>query len=36
MASLAHGLDICLLHGGDDDQDEYLPPLPVIEESDDD
>ena len=26
----------CFLHGGDDDQGEYLLPLPVIEESDDD
>ena len=37
MASPAHKkLGVCFLHGGDDDPDEYLPPLPVIEESDDD
>ena len=30
----AHELDVCFLHGGDDDPDEYLLPLPVIEESD--
>ena len=27
---------VCFLHGGDDDQGEYLLPLPEIEESDDD
>ena len=32
----AHELDVCFLHGSDDDPDEYLLPLPVIEESDDD
>ena len=36
LASPAHELDVCFLHGGGDDQDEYLPPLPVIEESDHD
>ena len=36
MARPAHRLDVCFLHGGDDDQGEYLPPLPVIEERDDD
>ena len=36
MASPAHALDVCFLHGGDGDQGEYLLPLPVIEESDDD
>ena len=36
MASPAHELDVCFLHGGDNDHGEYLPPLPVIEESDDD
>ena len=33
MASPAHGLDVCLLHAGDDDHGEYLPPTAVIEES---
>ena len=32
MASPAHGLDVCFLNGGDDDQDEYLLPLLVVEE----
>ena len=36
MASPAHELDVCFLHGGDDDHGECLPPLRVIEESDDD
>ena len=36
MASVAHELDVCFLHGGDDDHGEYLPPLLLIEESDDD
>ena len=36
MASSAHELDVCFFHGGDDDHGEYLLPLPVIEESDDD
>ena len=36
MARAAHKLDACFPHGGDDDPDEYLLPLPVIEESDDD
>ena len=36
MASPAHGLDVRFLHGGDDDQDEYLRPLSVTEECDDD
>ena len=36
MASPAHELDVRFLHGGDDDPDEYLLPLPVIEESDGD
>ena len=36
MASPAHELDVCFLHEGDDDPDEYLLPLPVMEESDDD
>ena len=36
MASPAHELDVCFLHGVDDDHGEYLPPLPVFEESDDD
>ena len=36
MASPAHELDVCFLHGGDDDDGEYLPPLPVVEVSDDD
>ena len=36
MASPAHELDVCFLHGGEDDPDEYLLPLPVIEGSDDD
>ena len=36
MESLAHELDVCFFHGGDEDPDEYLFPLLVIEESDDD
>ena len=36
MVNLAHGLGVCFLHGGDDDPDEYLLPLPATEESDDD
>ena len=36
MASPVHELDVCFNHGGDDDHGEYLPPLLVIEESDDD
>ena len=36
MASLAHELGVCFLHGGVDDPDEYLLPLPVIKEGDDD
>ena len=36
MASFAHELDVCFLHGGDDNHGEYLRPLLVIEESDDD
>ena len=36
MASPAHGLDVCFLHGGDDDQDAHVLPLPVMEESDGD
>ena len=35
MASLAYELDVCFLHGGEDDPDEYLLPLLVIAESDD-
>ena len=36
MASPAHELDVCFLHGGEDDPDENLLPLHVIAESDDD
>ena len=36
MASLVHELDVCFLLGSNDDHGEYLPPLLVIEESDDD
>ena len=36
MASLAHELDVCILHAGDDDHGQYLLPLLVIKESDDD
>ena len=36
MASPAQELGVCFRHGGDDDPDEYLLPLPAIEESDDD
>ena len=36
MASPAHELGVCFLHGSDYGPDEYLFPLPVIEKTDDD